>query len=608
MSQPKIILKRNQLAAEDKWKVEKIYADEKIWQADFEKAQQLLEKAAPFNGTLSDGADQFFSFLHYEEELSLLVDRLYLYASMRSDEDKNEPLFQSLKERIQSLAVEASSLLSFFSPQLLAIRQELLEAYLQDSRIAPYRKMIEDITRLRPHTLKEEEERILAMTGEMAVSYKTIFTMLNTADIDFPTITNSEGEEEQLSHGKYIRFLESSDRRVRKEAFDKHYATYEKKKNTFAALYGSSVKKNVFYARARNYADSRSASLFVDDVPVSVYDNLIETVHQNLPLYWQYLEDRRKLLAVDELHLYDVYAPLFADFEKEYDYNQAKEMMLAGLAPLGEDYGRIVAQGLAQGWVDVYENVGKTPGAYSTGTYDTEPYILMNYQANLNSVFTLAHEMGHSMHSYFSAKAQPYVYSSYSIFVAEVASTVNEILLLQHLLKNATQKGEKLSLYNYYLEQFRGTVFRQTMFAEFEKICHATVESGVPLTVENLNQIYYDLNKLYFGENKVKNLVIDEAIALEWARIPHFYSAFYVYKYATGFSAASAIAAGLLQPDEKKAKVAQQNYLKFLSAGCSLDPIDALKLAGVDMTKPEPVEEAMKIFEAMLKEMEHMAL
>lgn len=593
---------RHEIDPQYQWDTAKIYSQESLWEQDLDKIRALLPQAAEFQGRLGEGAEIFLDFLNYQEELSRLADKAYLYASMKKDEDNTQSRYQDMKDRVLGLLVEAQSALAFFEPELLALPPEQVEEYLQNPQITVYEKYLGDILRLRPHTLSKEEEKLLSLSGEMAASFDNIYSMLCHADMEFPLITNEEGEEERLTHGNYIRFLESGQRDVRKQAYYALYDTYGRQINTLAAIYASSVKKDTYYARVRNYTSALAASLFADNVPPAVYEKLIIAVHENLPLFWRYLKLRKRVMQLDELKMYDVYMPLFASGERRYSYEEAAELVKAGLSPLGEEYVGIIAKGLESGWVDVYENTGKTPGAYSSGVYGTDPYILLNFQGNLNSVFTLAHELGHSLHSYYSHQHQPYIYAYYKIFVAEVASTVNETLLSDYMLKKAETKGEKIAILNHYLEQFRGTVFRQTMFAEFEKLTHGEIEAGRTLTAEKLNELYGSLNRRYFGEE----IEVDEQIMREWARIPHFYRAFYVYKYATGFAAAQALAADLLDPDPARAQAAQERYLRFLSAGNSLEPIEALRQAGVDMTTDAPVKAAMAIFEerlAMLSEL-----
>ncbi|MDD4797947.1 MAG: oligoendopeptidase F [Clostridia bacterium] len=599
MTQSKQIPQRKEIDDKYKWQVEHIYPNQAAWRIDCQKIKELLPKAAAFVGRLAESPDLLADFFAYREELSLLLDKVYLYASMKKDEDNTVALYQGMKDNATALYISISQALAFFEPEFLAIPAETVKKFSEHPRLLVYQKHINDINRQRAHILSQKEEEILAQTGEMASSFRNIFTMFNNADIDFPEIVNAEGQNEKISHGNYLAFLESTDRRVRCDAFKGLYATYRSHINTLAATYAASVKKDCFYAKIRKFPSALEGSLFDDNVPPAVYDNLIATVRKHLSLFQRYLQLRKKLLGLNELHFYDLYCPLFHEGERKYSYEQGQELVLKGLAPLREQYLQIMKFGFENGWVDAYENKGKTSGAHSTGCQGQYPYILMNWQDNLNSVFTLAHEGGHSLHSWFTWQNQPPVYAEYRIFVAEVASTVNETLLLDYMLKNSTGKSERLALLNHYLEEFRGTVFRQTMFAEFEKIVHQKAENDEPLTAESLCEIYRALNYDYFGDI----VVLDEEIALEWARIPHFYSAFYVYKYATGFSAAQALAGGLLQDT---GNTAYKNYLEFLSAGDSLEPLEALKVAGVDMTSPTPIEQAMEIFAERLSEIEEL--
>ena len=437
-------------------------------------------------------------------------------------------------------------------------------------------------------------EELLAGVAEVAEGPKDIFMMFNNADLKFPVITGEDGEPVEITHGKYISLLESQDREVRKAAFQGLYESYGKFKNTLAATYRSNVKQAGFFAKARKYESSRAAALAGSAIPLEVYDSLIESVHAHLPAMHEYVKVRKEKLGVEELHMYDLYVPMVGEADKKIPYEEAKEIVLEGLAPLGEDYQELLKKGFNEGWIDVYENEGKRSGAYSWGAYGTHPYVLLNYQGNLKNVFTLAHEMGHALHSYHSDAAQDFIYAGYKIFVAEVASTCNEALLIRYLLDHSKDEKETAYLLNYFLEQFRGTLFRQTMFAEFEKQAHAKSEAGEPLTAEVLCELYYDLNKKYFGDD----IVVDQEIALEWARIPHFYTPFYVYQYATGFSAAIAISSKILKGEPGIV----EKYKKFLSGGSALDCIDLLKICDVDMTTKEPVEEALKVFENTLKD------
>lgn len=592
----KKLRKRSEMDPIYQWNTVKLYADETSWQADVESLRALLPQLDQYSGRLGEGAPTLLEFLRLEESCGLLLEKVYLYAAMRRDEDNGDAHFQGLYEQAETLAVEAGQRTAFFAPEVLSLPEEQLTAYLQQPELALYRKFIEDITRMRAHTLSPAEEKLLAGSSEMAGGFGNIYTMLTNADMEFPLIENEDGEQEQLTAGNFIRFLQSRDRAVRKRAFDAKYDAYAKMGNTIAATLGASIKKDNFYATASRYESALAASLDSDHVEEAVYHQLIATVRAHQGDMARYLDIRRRLLGLDELHMYDIYVPLFPELKQNFSWDEAKRIVGYALAPLGGEYLDILGSGLNNGWVDVYENKGKTSGAYSSGVYGSDPYILLNYQDNLNSVFTLAHEAGHSMHSYYSRREQPYVYSNYRIFVAEVASTVNENLLIDYLLKCAESKDEVRYLVNHYLEEFRATVFRQTMFAEFELKLHQQAQSGLPLTAESLCEIYYQLNKDYFGDG----VAVDDKIAWEWARIPHFYRPYYVYKYATGFCAATALALGLLDPDPARAAACQERYLRFLAAGGSKDPLDLLLDAGVDMTKAEPLEKALSLFRDLL--------
>ena len=586
-----------------KWRVQDVFANDTDWQVAFEQAKVLCDKAAGFAGRLGQGSRVLLDFLQAQDDMGQLLNRVFLYAAMKRDEDNRVGLYQAMRDSAEGLAVAVAAKLSFFEPELLALPQETLANYLQNPEISRYQKYIDDILRHKPHTLSPQLEMLLAECGEMAAAFDNIYSMLADADLQFPAISNEKGEKEQLSHGNYIRFLQSKERSVRQEAFTAMYDTFGAFANTIAATLSACVKKDAFYAKSRNYRSSLEAGLFGDNVPSAVYHQLIKTVRHHLPLYHRYLKLRAQMLSLPELHMYDIYTPLLPEREISYRYEEALAIVLQALAPLGKEYTDILNNGIRSGWVDVYENKGKTSGAYSSGVYGTAPYILLNYQNNLNGLTTLAHEAGHSMHSYFTWREQPYVYGSYSIFVAEVASTVNENLLADHLLKQAQSKEEIFHLLNHLVEVFRATVFRQTMFAEFELNIHKLADSSQPLTAQTLNEQYMRLNKDYFGSD----MVIDDLIKWEWMRIPHFYHAFYVYKYATGFCAAAALAQALTDPNPHVAAAARHHYLRFLSGGCSQDPIDLLKKAGVDMTSPVPIERAMTTFAAMLDRMEELA-
>ncbi|MED4587227.1 oligoendopeptidase F [Priestia flexa] len=590
---------RSEIKVEDTWRLEDIFETDEAWEKEFQAVKALVPEMEQYRGKLGESADMLFKALQQQDELTMRVSKLYTYAHMRYDQDTTNSFYQGLNDRIKMLYTEIASALSYVTPELLAVDEETLKQYLKDSKdLQLYAHALDEVNRERPHILSESEEAILAQASEALGASSNTFGMLNNADLEFPSIKDENGEEVEITHGRYIRFLESSDRRVREEAFKAVYDTYGKFKNTFASTLSGTVKKDNFSAKVRNYESARHAALSANNIPEEVYDNLVATVNEYLPLLQRYIDLRKKVLGVDELHMYDLYTPLVQDVKMEIPYSEAKDYLLKGLAPLGEEYISILKEGFENRWVDVHENKGKRSGAYSSGTYGTNPYILMNWQDNVNNLFTLAHEFGHSVHSYYTRKEQPYPYGDYSIFVAEVASTCNEALLNDYLLKTIDDEKKRLYLLNHYLEGFRGTVFRQTMFAEFEHEIHVRAQNGEPLTPELLTKLCYDLNKKYFGDN----LVIDEEIGLEWARIPHFYYNYYVYQYATGFSAAAALSKQILEEGD----AAVERYLGFLKAGSSDYPIEVLKRAGVDMTTAEPIKEALEVFKEKLEEMERL--
>lgn len=600
VNKSKVLPKRSEIPDQYKWKLEDIYPHDDEWEKDAAKAKQLIEQVQARQGSLSQSGKQLLEVLQLQDELSMLVERLYVYARMRRDEDNTNSTYQALSDRATSLSIQANSALSYIQPEILAIPGEQLKQ-MQESEpgLAQYRFLLEEITRYKPHTLSAQEEAILAQASEVANAPTTIFGMLNNADITFPMITDEQGEEVELTKGRYTQFLESKDRRVRKDAFEALYATYGKHKNTIAATLASVVKRDVFFARVRKYPSALEAALFGDNIDKSVYENLIATIREHLPLLHRYMRLRKKMLKLDELHMYDLYVPIVQEVEMRIPYEQAVATVTEALRPLGDEYGQALRKGFSSGWIDVYENQGKTSGAYSWGAYTTHPYVLMNYQDDLNNMFTLAHEMGHALHSYFSDQHQPYTYAQYRIFVAEVASTVNESLLMHHLLETTNERQLRMYLLNYYLERFRTTVYRQTMFAEFEKLIHEQVEAGEALTADSLCTAYHQLNVDYHGPE----VVVDREIDLEWARIPHFYNNFYVYKYATGFSAATSLYKQIIE----EGTPAVTRYLDFLKSGGSDYPINLLKRAGVDMTSPKPIREALSVFAELLSEMESLA-
>ncbi|WP_215190859.1 oligoendopeptidase F [Exiguobacterium sp. s7] len=592
------VLTRKQVPVEETWNLETIYADDQAWEHDFEALKANVPALVEFKGKLGESASTLFEGLQLRDDISRQLHKLYTYAHMRYDEDTSNSHYQALNDRAGSLAAQISAQLAFMTPELLAIDESQIEAFMAEHEsLNVYRHAFDELAQERPHVLTEAEEAILAQAGDVLGQSSSTFGMLNNADLKFPKVKNEKGEDVELTHGRYITFLESSDRSVREGAFKAMYGTYEQYLNTFASTLSGSVKKDNFYATVRKFESARQAALHHNAIPEAVYDGLVEAVNERLDLLHRYVALRKRALGVDELHMYDLYTPLVKDVDMKIPYDEAKDLMVEGLAPLGDEYVQIVKDGLDSRWVDVRETRGKRSGAYSSGAYDTQPFILMNWQDNVNNLFTLAHEFGHSVHSYYTRASQPYPYGDYSIFVAEVASTTNEALLNDYLLKTRTDRQERLYLLNNQLETFRGTLFRQTMFAEFEHMIHKAAQDGVSLTPEYLNETYLELNKRYFGDE----LVIDGEIAFEWARIPHFYYNYYVYQYATGISASAALSQQIMDEGEP----AVRRYIdKFLKAGSSDYPIEVLKAAGVDMTTKAPVLAALDQFEAVLDEME----
>ncbi|MEW5323007.1 oligoendopeptidase F [Geobacillus thermoleovorans] len=590
---------RSEIPVEETWRLEDIFPTDEAWEEEFKHVKAMIPKIGEYKGRLGESPEVLYEALQYQDDVSMRLGKLYTYAHMRYDQDTTNSFYQGLDARAKSLYSEASSAMAFIVPEILAIDETRLRTFLEQYEpLRLYAHALDEITRQRPHVLSAEEEAILAQAAEVMQAASNTFSALNNADLKFPAIIDENGEEVEVTHGRFIRFLESTDRRVRRDAFYAVYHTYEKFQNTFANTLAGSVKKDNFFARVRRYRSAREAALDANNIPESVYDNLVATIHEHLPLLHRYVRLRKRVLGLDELHMYDLYTPLVKDVKMEVTYEEAKQYMLEGLAPLGEEYVAIVKEGLDNRWVDVRENKGKRSGAYSSGAYGTHPYILLNWQDNVNNLFTLVHEFGHSVHSYYTRKTQPYPYAHYSIFVAEVASTCNEALLNDYLLKTIDDEKKRLYLLNHYLEGFRGTVFRQTMFAEFEHLIHLKEQQGEALTAEALTALYYDLNKTYFGDD----IVVDKEIGLEWARIPHFYYNYYVYQYATGFSAATALSKQILE----EGKPAVGRYIDFLKAGSSDYPIEVLKKAGVDMTSAEPIRQACQVFAEKLEEMERL--
>ncbi|WP_018591815.1 oligoendopeptidase F [Terrisporobacter glycolicus] len=589
-------MERNAVENKFKWTIDEMYLNEGAIEKDIQKVNELIEEAKKYKGTLADSEENLYNALNLSEQASRILQNLYVYTHMKSHEDTRINKNQGNATKTDMLSTELSMATSYMVPEIIAMDNEKLENYLKSEKLSHYKKHVDEILRLKPHTLNEREEELLAAVSDLSGVPENIYDMLSFADLQFPEIEDEKGEKVRVTHANFSLFLKSKDQRVRKDAFDAMYSVYGQYKNTFASTLYGGIKSEIFYAKTRKYESALQGSLFQDDVSVEVYNNLISAVHENLDSLNKYTDLKKKFLGLDKINMYDLYVPLTENFDMEIPYEKAQEIILEALKPLGEEYLENVKTAFAEGWIDVYGNEGKQGGAYSWGSYDSKSYILLSYKDDLNSLFTLIHEMGHSMHSYYSKNNQPYLYSGYKIFVAEVASTLNELLLINYLLKNAKSKEERVYLLNYYLEQFRTTVYRQTMFAEFEKICHAKVEGGEPLTSEEFTNIYYDLNKQYYGES----CELNEQIGLEWARIPHFFSNFYVYKYATGFSAASALSKQILEEGEN----AVTRYKEFLKSGGSDFPLNQLRKAGVDMEKKESVDKALHLFKDLVDELE----
>ncbi|MCA0969580.1 oligoendopeptidase F [Halobacillus litoralis] len=599
MATSKELPKREEVPVEKTWDLEAIFKTDEEWYKALEEAKGMLPDIEAYQGKVGESAEQLYNLFVRQDEISNKIGLLYTYAHMRKDQDTTNAYYQEMNAKAESVLTKIASGMSFIVPEILSLPEGKVQEFLNTYEpLQHYKHTLDEITRQRAHVLSEKEEKLLAGFSEIGSNPSQTFGALNNADLTFPSIKNEDGEEVDLTHGRYVGFLKSDDRDVRKNAFDAMYDTFGSFKNTFASTLSGHVKKNNFNAQVRNYDRARQAKLDNNNIPESVYDNLIEAVNERLPLLHRYAELRKEVLGLDEVHMYDLYTPLVKDAEMEVPYEEAKDLVLKGLEPLGEEYVGIVNKGFEDRWIDVEENKGKRSGAYSSGHYGTNPYILMNWQDNVNNLFTLAHELGHSLHSYYTHENQPYRYGNYSIFVAEVASTCNEALLNDHMLKQTNSEKEKMYLLNNFLEGFRGTVFRQTMFAEFEHQIHIQAQEGEALTAEKLTEIYYDLNKKYFGDN----IKVDEKIGLEWARIPHFYMGYYVYQYATGYAAATTLADQILSEGEP----AVERYKSFLKAGSSDYPIEVLKQAGVDMTSKQPILAALDVFEEKLNEFEQL--
>lgn len=589
--------KRNEIEKKYKWNIEAMYSDNEVWEKDIEDALSKAKEYGKYQGKVTESASTLLQALKDKDAMWLQLERAYVYARMKRDEDNRVSEYQAMTDKCFSVIAAMSAATSFFTPEFLESDEEYINKLIEEEPdLEIYRHYIDEMFREKAHVLTKAEENIIAQLSEVTGASGDIFTMLNNADMKFGRIMDNDGNEVELTHGNYITFMESHNREVRKSAFEHMYKAYMNNINTIATTYSYNVKADVINARIRKFAGAKEAALSSDNVSTDVYDNLIAVINDNLPTLHRYLNIRKKLLGVDELKMYDVYVPLIEIPETKVSFEEAVELANKALAPMGEEYIERMNAGIKAGWIDVYENEGKTSGAYSFGSYDSMPYILMNYSSTLKDVFTLVHEMGHSMHSSYTREAQPFIYGSHSIFTAEVASTVNENLLMKYLLENEEDINMRKYLLNLYIEEFRTTVFRQTMFAEFEHLTHKAAEEGVGLTAEWLNNTYNELNTKYFGDA----LSEDEYIKYEWARIPHFYTAFYVYKYATGYSAASAISSKILSEGQP----AVDAYKKFLTTGESDYPVELLKIAGVDMSKPEPISEAMEVFKNLVDEFE----
>ena len=586
------VITREQQKAEDTWNMQDLYATEELFQEDAEKLSSMMEAFSSMKGTLGKGEQELQKALQLYEQMNEVFESLYVYAFQKYHEDTTNPKYQQMSGEMQIIAANLSQAVSWMEPELLSLPEKAFEG----EKLEKYRRFILQIVRKKAHVLDDEKEALLARAGELGQSPSNIFSMFNNADIRFPEVEDAKGTKRMLTAGNYISYMQSKDRVLRKNAFEALYSVYGQFINTLAATFYANLKQADFFAKEHRYQNAMECSLDTGNIPVAVYKNLVQAVNDRLTLMHRYVRLRKKLLGLEELHMYDVYAPMVEVPDQTYSFEEAKQIVKAALAPLGEDYQKVLQQGFDNRWIDVYENKGKRTGAYSWTAYGTHPYVLLNYHGTLDDVFTLAHEMGHALHSWYSNENQPYLYAGYLIFVAEVASTCNEALLIHDLLERSKDKKERMYLINHFLEQFKGTMYRQTMFAEFEMITHGVVEQGDMLTAEQINGIYLNLNKKYFGED----MVSDGQIAYEWARIPHFYTPFYVYQYATGFAAAIAISSKILAGEPGIV----EKYKKFLSGGCSMDPIDLLKICGVDMSSPEPIQEALDVFERYLEEME----
>lgn len=585
--------KRSEIDEKFKWKINDLVSSNEEFEKEYSTISSNIKKIEEFKSNLNKS--NLYECLKLRDNLSNNVIKLYVFANLKSNEDSTNNFYQAMASKAETLISEYQSSISFLEPEILNLdKQEILCEMETNNNLKIYKHYIEDLFRTKNHILSLEKEEILAKTYELLQIPDNIYSMINDADIKFEDFTDEKGNIYKLTHGNYISYLENENQNIRKNAFKAYYKSYEYLKNTIATTYISSVKADAFIAKARNYNSSLEKALFEINVPTQVYKNLIKTVHKYLPTMHKYISARKKILKLDEIHFYDLYTPLVKNTKKEITFEQSKQTVLKALAPLGEYYTKIVDEAFKNGWIDIYENVGKRSGAYVWGAYGCHPFMSLNYKNNLNNMFTLAHEMGHALHSYLTQENQPYIYGNYTIFLAEVASTVNEALLMEYLLKETTDESEKKYLINYFIEQFRTTLFRQTMFAEFEMIVHEEIEKGNPQTFESLCEIYKNLNIKYYG----KEIVLDKEIEYEWTRIPHFYNAFYVYQYATGYSCAISFAKKILEQN------GAEKYLQFLKSGSCDYSLEILKKSGVDISQPQPIDDALKLFETLVEKMD----
>ena len=586
---------RDKIDKQYKWDLRQVFKSTEEFENTYKDVQEKIKVFSKYEGTMDKDATNFYNTINTYYEISRQLDKLYVYTSMNFDTDTSNNKSQSLKLRVSNLYDEWSKVSFFVTPTILKKDYKDIEAFYKvEPKLLDYEIILKREFRYKEHILSDEEEKLLSnITKAFGNDYQT-YSLLKDSDLTFGNIEDEEGNVVELTCSNYSIYIESKNREVRKNAFKTLYKTYKQFSNTFASIISGSIKENVTISKLRKYNSAREYYLFHDELDTSIYDNLIDTVSNNLNVLYKYYNIKKEQLKLDELHLYDIYTPIVKDFDKKYSFDEAKDLVLKAVSILGEDYVSILKQGYETNWVDIYPNKAKRTGAYSGGCYDTEPYMLLNYQDKYNDVSTLAHESGHSMHSYYARHNNPYQYGDYAIFVAEVASTVNELLLSKYMLKNSNDIKEKMFILNNLMDLFKGTIYRQTMFAEFEKEIYEDVENDIPLTSEHLNNKYYELNKKYFGED----VIVDEEVKYEWTRIPHFYYNFYVYKYATGLSAACHIVDNILS----NKKNAIEDYKKFLSCGTTLNPIDSLKLAGVDLTKKEVIESAIKMFDDTINE------